>query len=110
METNVSFKSNVNIIKSKSTLKGDEEFLKKVTDYYALYKLMMGPCGGSTNSSYYVFKVSQRKIFEINANTIELLGAGAPVVAPVSSSNSDITKFDQEEFADELIGEDEIPF
>lgn len=62
METNVSFKSNVNIIKSKSTLNGDEEFLKKVTDYYALYKLMMGPCGGSTNSSYYVFKVSQRKI------------------------------------------------
>ena len=47
METNVSFKSNVNIIKSKSTLKGDEEFLKKVTDYYALYKLMVGPCGGN---------------------------------------------------------------
>lgn len=53
---------------------------------------------------------AERKIFEINANTIELLGAGAPVAASVSSSNSDITKFDQEEFADELIGEDEIPF
>ena len=53
---------------------------------------------------------AERKIFEINANTIELLGAGAPVVASVTSSSSDITKFDQEEFADELIGEDEIPF
>ena len=54
---------------------------------------------------------AERKIFEINANTIELMGAGAPVVASSSSSsNSDIVKFSQEEFADELIGEDEIPF
>ena len=53
---------------------------------------------------------AERRIFEINANTIELMGAGAPVVASATSSNSDITKFAQEEFADELIGEDEIPF
>jgi len=52
---------------------------------------------------------AERKIFEINANSIELMGAGAPVVSS-SSSNSDIVKFSQEEFADELIGEDEIPF
>ena len=53
---------------------------------------------------------SERKIFEINANSIELMGAGAPVASTVSASNSDIVKFSQEEFADELIGEDEIPF
>ena len=54
---------------------------------------------------------AERKIFEIDANTIEMMGAGAPVVASVSSSsNSDIVKFSNEEFADELIGEDEIPF
>ena len=54
---------------------------------------------------------AERKIFEIDANTIEMMGAGAPVVASASSSsNSDIVKFSNEEFADELIGEDEIPF
>ena len=54
---------------------------------------------------------SERRIFEIDANTIELMGAGVPVMASASSaSNSDIVKFSNEEFADELIGEDEIPF
>ena len=53
---------------------------------------------------------SERKIFEINANSIELMGAGDPVASTASASNSDIVKFSQEEFADELIGEDEIPF
>ena len=54
---------------------------------------------------------AERRIFEIDANTIELMGAGAPVMASVSSSsNSDIVKFSNEEFTDELIGEDEIPF
>ena len=54
---------------------------------------------------------SERRIFEIDANGIELMGAGAPISASaVSSSNADIVKFSNEEFADELIGEDEIPF
>lgn len=52
---------------------------------------------------------AERRIFEIDANTIELMGAGAPAAVSVSSG-SDIVKFDQEEFSDELIGEDEIPF
>ena len=50
---------------------------------------------------------SERRIFEINASTIELMGASA---SASTSSNSDIVKFSNEEFADELIGEDEIPF
>jgi single-stranded DNA-binding protein len=54
---------------------------------------------------------AERRIFEIDANTIELMGAGAPIVASATNtSNSDIVKFSNEEFADELIGEDEIPF
>ncbi|MBQ4115547.1 single-stranded DNA-binding protein [bacterium] len=53
---------------------------------------------------------AERRIFEIDANTIEMMGAGAPVGVSSSSSNSDIVKFSNEEFADELIGEDEIPF
>lgn len=52
----------------------------------------------------------ERRIFEIDANAIEMMGAGAPVAVSASSSNSDIVKFSNEEFADELIGEDEIPF
>ena len=56
---------------------------------------------------------AERKIFEIDANTVEPMGAvtgSAPVSAPASSSDAEITKFNQEEFSDELIGEDEIPF
>lgn len=51
---------------------------------------------------------AERKIYEIDANTIETMGAGAP--SSSSSSSEDIVKFSQDEFSDELIGEDEIPF
>ena len=51
---------------------------------------------------------AERRIYEIDANTIETMGAGSS--APASSNNEDIVKFSQEEFSDELIGEDEIPF
>ncbi len=55
---------------------------------------------------------TERKIFEIDANTSELMGAGVPIKASASplSSSEDIVKFSQEEFSNELIGEDEIPF
>ena len=52
---------------------------------------------------------AERRIFEIDANTNEMMGAGAPA-AVSSASDKDIVKFSQEEFSDELIGEDEIPF
>ncbi|MGN1125750.1 MAG: single-stranded DNA-binding protein [Candidatus Gastranaerophilaceae bacterium] len=47
-----------------------------------------------------------RKIFEIDANTIELMG----VASPVQDNSEDIVKFSESELSDELIGEDEIPF
>lgn len=51
---------------------------------------------------------SERKIFEIEAATIEKMDGGS---TPAAKNNSgEIVKFAQEEFADELIGEDEIPF
>ena len=53
---------------------------------------------------------NERRIFEIDANTIELMGEGAPRIASASSSSDDIVKFSQEEFSNELIGEEEIPF
>ena len=53
---------------------------------------------------------AERRIYEIDANTIEAMGAGAPVSRPSAESGEDIVKFSQEEFSDELIGEDEIPF
>lgn len=51
---------------------------------------------------------SERNIFEIEAATIEKMDGSATV--PSSNNNEEIVKFAQEEFADELIGEDEIPF
>lgn len=53
---------------------------------------------------------AERKIYEIDANTIEMMGAATPVSSSSSNSSEDIVKFSQEEFSDELIGEDEIPF
>ena len=53
---------------------------------------------------------AERRIFEIDANTIEIMGAGAPRTASASNSSDDIVKFSQEEFSNELIGEEEIPF
>jgi len=57
---------------------------------------------------------SERKIYEIDANTIEIMGASSGAKSPSKASkktdNGEIVKFAQEEFSDELIGEDEIPF
>ena len=54
---------------------------------------------------------AERRIYEIDANSIEMMGAstGGSVSSSVAS-NEDIVKFSQDEFSDELIGEEEIPF
>ena len=53
----------------------------------------------------------ERKIYEIDANTIESMGAASVAnIQTTSKSGEDIVKFSQEEFSDELIGEEEIPF
>ena len=55
---------------------------------------------------------AERKIFEIDASTIEPMGntTGNGISAASASKDEEITKFNQEEFSNELIGEDEIPF
>ena len=52
---------------------------------------------------------SEKRIYEIEANMIERLGAASAASSPVSSSE-DIVKFESDDFSNELIGEDEIPF
>ena len=61
MKSNISFSSNVNIIRSKSQSKGDEKFLRKIKDYDALDKLR-NISEGSMNSYFYVFSYEQIKI------------------------------------------------
>jgi single-stranded DNA-binding protein len=51
---------------------------------------------------------TEKRVYEIDANTIESLGITAPTIQ--NHSNEDLVKFSQEEFTEELIGEDEIPF
>lgn len=52
---------------------------------------------------------TERKIYEIDANSIEKMDGSSS--GSVNNNNSgEIVKFAQEEFSDELIGEDEIPF
>lgn len=51
---------------------------------------------------------SEKRIYEIDANSVEKMdGSSAPAK---SYDNGEIVKFAQEEFSDELISEDEIPF
>lgn len=52
---------------------------------------------------------TERKIFEIDASTIEKFGGASSSVA-ADSSSGEISKFAEEEFSEELIGEEEIPF
>ena len=57
-------------------------------------------------------KGAERKIYEINANTIELISGNTSTGSKSSSSESseEIVKFSTEEFTEDLIQEDEIPF
>lgn len=50
---------------------------------------------------------TERRIYEIDANTIETMNGNGTASG---SSAENIVQFSQEEFTDELIGEDEIPF
>ena len=50
---------------------------------------------------------SEKRIYEIDANSIEKMGADS---SKSSMGSDDIVKFAEEEFVDELISEDEIPF
>lgn len=59
---------------------------------------------------------SEKRIYEIDANTIERMGESSISGCSSSSSSSgkfgteEIVKFESDDFSNELIGEDEIPF
>ena len=54
---------------------------------------------------------NDRRIYEIDANSVEPMGATSGTKSTINSSNEEIVKFQKEEdLANELIGEDEIPF
>ena len=54
---------------------------------------------------------ADRKIFEIDANAVEAISSTTGSGSSQPTSNEEIVKFaKEEEFTDELIGEDEIPF
>ncbi|MBR1908730.1 single-stranded DNA-binding protein [bacterium] len=53
---------------------------------------------------------SERRIYEIDANDIEKMSADAVSSSKSAGNNEEIVKFAEEEFVDELISEDEIPF
>ncbi len=52
---------------------------------------------------------TERKIMEIDASSFEKITAGT-ASATAKTNNDKIVEFATEEFTDELIGEDEIPF
>lgn len=56
---------------------------------------------------------TEKRIYEIEANTIEKIGGTADSTGADSSSKfgtEEIVKFESDDFSNELIGEDEIPF
>ena len=56
---------------------------------------------------------SEKRIYEIDANTIERIGEGSEAASGSGSSKfgtEEIVKFESDDFSNELIGEDEIPF
>ena len=53
---------------------------------------------------------SEKRIFEIDANSIEKLGEGAIAPADSKFGTEEIVKFESDDISNELINEDEIPF
>ena len=62
-------------------------------------------------SSYKLPNGKDKKVFEIQASAVEKMSAGAANVATAPiSQNENIVSFNQDEIAQDLIDEDELPF
>lgn len=102
MDSNISFSSNVNIIRSKSQSKGDEKFLRKVRDYDALCKLRTGPCHGSMNSNFYIFSYDQMKIVSPDFNMMYVAPQRDPAVLAENERLNKVygySQYDEKELA-----------
>ena len=53
---------------------------------------------------------AERRIYEIDANTIEKLGEGSSAPANQKFGTEEIVKFESDDLSNELINDDEIPF
>ena len=63
-------------------------------------------------NSYKLPNGKDKKVFEISASAVEKMSAGIAASQPISSAsnNENIVSFNQDEIAQDLIDEDEIPF
>ena len=61
-------------------------------------------------NSYKLPNGKDKKVFEINANAVEKMSAGANVASAPITQNENIVSFNQDEISQDLIDEDEIPF
>ncbi|MBE7708657.1 MAG: single-stranded DNA-binding protein [Cyanobacteria bacterium SIG27] len=61
-------------------------------------------------NSYKLPNGKDKKVFEVQANSVEKMSGGAAVSQNPSSSSENIVSFNQDEIAQDLIDEDEIPF
>jgi len=61
-------------------------------------------------NSYKLPNGKDKKIFEIQANTVEKMSQGTAISQPISNPDGNLVTFNQDEIAQDLIDEDEIPF
>ena len=61
-------------------------------------------------NSYKLPNGKDKKVFEINANAIEKMSGSAVAATPAIQASENIVSFNQDEIAQDLIDEDEIPF
>ena len=61
-------------------------------------------------NSYKLPNGKDKKVFEIQANAVEKMSGSSNVTPAITSSNENIVSFNQDEIAQDLIDEDEIPF
>ena len=62
-------------------------------------------------NSYKLPNGKDKKVFEIQANAVEKMSVSANSTTPaITASNENIVSFNQDEIAQDLIDEDEIPF
>ena len=53
---------------------------------------------------------SEKRIYEIDANTVELMGGSSSTSSDQKFGTEEIVKFESDDMSNELINEDEIPF
>lgn len=51
-----------------------------------------------------------KRVYEISASNVEKMSGSAATAAPSSSQSENVVQFNQDEIAQDLIDEDEIPF